>query len=260
MHLFYAISFVIDSHCHLDFPDFDTDRAAVLQRARTAGVTAFINPGCDLASSERALKLAQAERDVFCGVGLHPSEAVACTPELVVRFAEMATDPNVVAIGECGLDFIKSNASHERQEEAFRAQIDLALELGLPIIVHSRGAESHVAKVLSDYPTLCGVCHCYTGDIASAVQMAGQGFKIGFTGIITFKNALLVQKVAQAVPLESILIETDAPYLAPSPHRGQRAEPAYVLEIAKKIAELKDISVAKVTEQTMQNTQILFRI
>jgi len=251
---------VIDSHCHLDFPDFDADCGEVFARARAAEVTSFINPGCDLASSERALALARDEKDVFCGVGLHPSEAAAFTPDLMTTFENMAADPKVVAIGECGLDFVKNNASREQQEVAFRAQIVLAQKLDLPLIIHSRGAEARSVDILKEYDGLCGVLHCYTGDVAPAVQAAELGFMIGFTGIVTFKNATLVQEAVKALPLEKILIETDAPFLSPEPYRGERAEPAYVVEVAKKIAELKELSVEEVAAQTAANTRELFSL
>lgn len=254
---------LIDSHCHLDFPDFDADRAEVIARAQTAGVGTFINPGCTMARSRRAVALATEFSDIFAAVGVHPEDPTEIGEAALAELHALATHEKVVAIGEIGLDYFRLDAATcaatiEAQKSAFRRQLILARELSKPVILHTREAESDTLAILDEFPDVRGVAHCYTGSLATAEALVARGWLIGFTGIITFKNAVSLREVVRALPLEKILVETDAPYLAPEPHRGKRAEPAMVVEVTQKIAGIKNVSVEEVIHQTSVNTRELF--
>lgn len=254
----------IDSHCHLDFPDFDSDRAEVIARARAAGVVAFINPGCTIARSRRAVEIARHHSDVYAAVGIHPHDAATLTDETIDEFTQLAADTHVVAIGEIGLDYFRIAEEVEQtieiQKNAFHRQLTLAQTLHLPVILHTREAEADTLAILDAFPDVRGVAHCYTGSRETADALIARGWMIGFTGIITFKNADALREVVRAVPLERMLIETDAPYLAPEPHRGGRAEPAYVALVAAMIAAIKNVSVEEVGDVTTRNAKALFSL
>lgn len=249
-----------DTHCHLDFPNFAADRDQVLATATAAGVTQILNPGCDLASSERATALALRQPQVWAAVGIHPHSANEATPEALAELKKLANLPKVVAIGEIGLDFFKSETSSVDQKEAFLRQLVLAEELGRPAIIHSRAAETETLAILEKFPKLAGVFHCFGGGVAFAEAVLAKGFYLGFTGIITFAKAENLRAVVAMAPLDRILIETDAPFLAPEPRRGSRCSPADVATVAAKIAEIKNLSVAEVAKITTANAKRLFLI
>jgi TatD DNase family protein len=258
---------VIDSHCHLDFSEFAADRAEVLLRAKEVGVTTFINPGCTLERSGRAVELAAELPEIYAAVGVHPHDCSEINSESILELEKLATNPKVVAIGEIGLDYFRLGENVERrtqnvefQKLAFRKQLELARKLSKPVILHTRDAESDTLAILREFADVRGVAHCYTGSLQFAQQLIELGWLIGFTGIITFKNAAALREVVQAIPLEKILLETDSPYLAPEPYRGQRAEPAHVVEVAKKIAEIKSVNLEEVIRVTSNNTKNLFQI
>lgn len=256
----------IDSHAHIDFPDFSGDEQEIISRAEKAGVFKILNVGVDIERSRKSIELAKRYiGTVFATVGLHPKDAVGLlTTDWLQELRDLAKNPEVVAIGECGLDFfrLESGEEKERQKELFQSQIDLAEELNLPIIIHTRDAEKETLEILLQNKEKIsgGVVHCFTGTKEFAKELLDLGLYIGFTGIITFQKTAELLAVVKEVPLDRIFIETDAPFLAPAQNRGKRNEPAYVIEVAKKIAEIKGISMEKVAEVTIKNTEELFRL
>jgi TatD DNase family protein len=253
---------LIDSHAHLTMPQFDGDRGDVLDRARDAGVTYILTVGTEEAEWTRVRDFARdyAARGVYAAIGVHPHDAGSPTAETWQRLGEQSSDPRVVAIGEIGLDFHYMNSPAPAQEGVFRRQIRVAREVGLPIVVHSRKAERETVRILEeeDAAEVGGVVHCFSGDLEMARQALALGFFISFSGSLTFKNAGALREIALALPVEKMLIETDCPYLAPQPVRGERNEPAYVGHIAAVIAELKRLSIADVARITSHNAMQLF--
>ena len=250
---------LIDSHCHLDFPNFEKDFDQVLVRAEEVGVKKFINPGVDLPTSRKSIELAEKFTGIFAAIGFHPSDAEKLSANNLAELEKLAQHKKVVAIGEIGLDFFKNQNSKKMQMEAFEKQLDLAQRFDKPVIIHSRQAASEIFEVLKNFKVK-GVFHCFGGDWNFAQKVLAHGFSIGLTGIVTFPNAKDVQEVAKKIPLEKLLIETDCPFLAPQKYRGERCEPAFVIEVAQKIAELKNLSVEEIAEQTAKNTEELFEI
>lgn len=245
---------MIDSHSHIYGERYNDDRGAVLTRAREAGITQLLQVGCNLAECRTVVALADAVQGIYASVGVHPHDADTVDEETLDAIESLSAHPKVVSWGEMGLDFYYDNSPREIQIEAFRAQMARAQKLDLPIVIHTRDAEPETLKVLREFPIARGGhIHCFTGSIDMARELLALGFHIGFTGIITFKSAKELREVVAEVPLERILIETDSPYLAPIPHRGKRNEPAFVTEVAQKVAEIKDVPVAKVIRVTTQN-------
>lgn len=263
---------MIDTHAHLDFPEFKADRDVVVQRALEAGVNGIIAVGVDLKSSRRVVELADRYPSVSAAVGVHPSDANTWTGSVAIELASLAKHPKVVAVGEIGLDFYRDRAPRDVQRRSFREQLDLAAELGLPVIVHDREAHQEVlaslaawaadAKVAGQarYRQGLGVLHCFSGDQAMAEQLVALGFLISFAGPITYPRSAHLTALAKRLPLSSIVIETDCPYLTPQRWRGQRNEPAYVTAVADRIAEVRGIPTASVAEATTANAQRMFGI
>ncbi|GAB4535521.1 MAG: TatD family hydrolase [Anaerolineae bacterium] len=253
---------MIDSHCHLDFPQFDEDRDVVLRRAARAGVTAVINPGADLESSRRAVALAGRYDAVYAAVGVHPHDASSLTDETLAELRRLASNPEVVAIGEIGLDYYRDLSPRSRQRAAFEEQLALAAELDLPVIIHQRDSADHVMAILRDWAKNghpgC-VLHAFSGDREMADEAASLGFFIGIGGPLTFKNARRLPEIVPHLPLSCLLVETDAPYLTPHPYRGKRNEPAYVVLVAERLAELRGLPVRELSPQLVENTMRLFR-
>jgi TatD DNase family protein len=260
---------LVDTHCHLDINSFDLDRQEVVQRAREAGVERILNPGIDLRSSQEAVRLSEDFPEVFASAGIHPNETGAWDAESLEAIRAIASHPKVVAIGEIGLDYYWNKTPRALQQQVFRSQLDLAGEMDKPVIIHNREAGDDVldilegwveqlrksASLLTERP---GVLHSFSGDESLACRAIEAGFFIGFTGPVTFKNAGDLQEVAKRIPLEKVLIETDAPFLAPHPVRGRRNEPANVRFIAMKIAELRNLQVNDFIHQTSINASRLF--
>ncbi|MBU1119339.1 TatD family hydrolase [Patescibacteria group bacterium] len=272
---------LIDTHAHLEFKDFDNDREEVIKRAFDASVTKIITVGCDFLSHKKATDIAQKYNGVYACVGFHPDEVdrvggningmevddYKSVQEKVKAHLSSALEESskIVAIGECGLDYSrlkkgKEGDSKKKQEILFRAQIEYANEVKLPLIIHVRDAEDDAFTILKDYPETKGVLHCFGGSTEHAKQFLDMGFLISFTGIVTFKNADVVREVVKIVPLEKMMVETDCPFLAPEPHRGKRNEPAYVVEVARKIAEVKNVSFEQVSETTTKNAITFFNL
>lgn len=258
-----------DTHCHLDFEAFDVDRNDVLERSMDAGIIRILNPGIDLATSRKAIALAEAHAQVFAAIGVHPNDALSWNDDTIFHLRRLANNPKVVAIGEIGLDYYRRRSPYEQQRRIFLEQLALAAELSLPVIIHNRQATQDILAMISEwYGELVrsgsplaqrpGVMHSYSGEEDFARQAIEMNFYIGFSGPLTFRNARDLQQVAAALPLDHILVETDAPFLTPHPHRGQRNEPAYVHYVAEKIAVLHQISYSKATEITTANAARLF--
>lgn len=250
-----------DSHAHLDFPQFDRDRAQVMERAWRAGVVAVVNPGADLASSRRACDLAAREERVWAAVGIHPHDAGqwAGAAEEIRR---LARGPRVVAIGETGLDYYRMLSPAPVQQEAFAGHIALARELGLPLILHCRDAYPDMMEILRREKAgeVGGVLHCFSGDEEAARRALNMGFHLGFAGPVTFANAHNLRRVLRVVPLDRLLVETDCPYLAPEPWRGKRNEPAFVARVAEAVAQAKGVPPDRLASITTENARRLFRL
>jgi TatD DNase family protein len=253
---------MIDTHCHLDHKQFDADRAAMLERAFAEGVEAMIIPAVEPSRFEAVRSLVASDARLFCGIGIHPHHASEATPEALRRVEELSEDERVQAIGEIGLDYHYNFAPRDVQQEVFRKHLRLAKQRGLPIIVHNRESDNDLFNLLHEEQdgSLKGVLHCFSSPPERAREAVDLGFHVSFTGNITFKsNAALAESVAE-VPLDRLMIETDAPYMAPVPHRGKRNEPAYVRLVAEKIAEIRSCSLHDVLAMTTTNARTLFRL
>ncbi len=253
---------MIDSHTHIDGPEYDADRDAVVARAHAAGVTTMVAVGTDLESSRRAVALAQTVAGVVATIGVHPHESKTLTPETIESLRQLGARPKVVACGETGLDYHYMYSPREAQQQAFRAQIRLARQLDRPLVLHTRDAWDDTFAILAeeDAAAVGGVFHCFTGDRVQAQRALALGFDLSLSGVLTFPKALELREVARTTPLDRLLIETDCPYLTPVPYRGQRNEPAFVARVAEQIATVKEIPVAEVAAATTANTRRRFRL
>lgn len=250
---------MIDSHSHLTFKQFGGDLEAVLKRAREVGVKAIISIGCDLRSSEAGARLANLHDDVFATVGIHPHDADTLNPAALDRLGQLANDPQVVAIGEIGLDYYRDLSPRHVQEQAFRDQIGLAKTKGLPVVVHDRDAHTKVMQILKEEKVSSGVLHCFSGDMGIAKQALDLGLYLSFAGPITYDGNKAAEVIRKA-PLDRLLIETDCPYLAPAPFRGKRNEPAYVKLVLVRMAEILGKPVHEVERLTESNTRACFSL
>lgn len=252
---------LIDSHCHLDFADFDDDRPAMLARARAADVGLMLTISTKLSHATKIIALAESHDDVLCTIGIHPHEADKEPPTTAAALVKLASHPKVIGIGETGLDYFYENSPKQAQQDNFRKHIEACRETGLPLIVHTRDADEDTCNILEDemakgaFP---GLIHCFTAGEALAKRALDIGFYISVSGIATFKNAQDIRDVLAQVPQERLLVETDAPFLAPVPHRGARNEPSFVTHIAAQLAEIKNISPEEVAMTTTANFFRLF--
>lgn len=253
---------LIDSHCHLDMEAFEQDLDQVLDRAHRAGVTNIITIGVDKASSVQAVKLAERYSSIYASVGIHPHDAAGVNDTDFDEIARLSAHEKVVGYGEIGLDYAKMYSPKEIQQQIFSRQLTLAKELNLPVIIHDRDAHEDTLTILKRHAPFSdgGVMHCFSGDIELAEQVVELGFFISIPGIITFKNAKALQQVACEVPLQSMLIETDGPFLAPVPFRGKRNTPELLLHTAEKIAQLRNTTLEAIAAQTTDNARALFNL
>ncbi|MGD8804890.1 MAG: TatD family hydrolase [Chloroflexota bacterium] len=249
---------LVDTHCHLDFESYAGDLDEVLDRARDAGIKRIIAPGIDLASCRAVLKLAHKYAMVLAAVGVHPNHSAGWQDAWLDELRQLAEDSRVVAIGEIGLDYYRDHTPPEVQQQAFEAQITLAAELDLPVIVHNREADADVLRFLKRAGRGKGVLHSFSSSWEVATAALDQGFYLGFTGPITFKKADELRDVAARAPQDRILVETDGPFLAPHPYRGKRNEPAYVRYVARRLAEVKGLAAQDVAGATSANAARLF--
>lgn len=252
---------IVDTHCHLDMSAYDDDRDEIISTAFTAGVAPIITIGIDLQSSRRAVRLAEKHQTVMAAVGVHPHNVGGLKDTDYDELRSLATNPQVVAYGEIGLDFVKQHTPVAEQLLHFRKQAQLAQELKLPLIIHDRGAHSDILKILRELTPFRagGVMHCFSGDINLAREVVELGFHISIPGIVTFNKAADLQEVAKEIDISALILETDGPFLAPVPKRGKRNEPAFVLYTAAKIAELRNMELEEVARLTTDNAQNLFR-
>ena len=259
---------LFDTHCHLDFESFHDDIEAVVERAAAAGVTRIIVPGLDLDNAPAVLGLAERFPGVYVAVGVHPNSAAGWRDEWISQLRDLAQHDKVVAIGEIGLDYYWDKTPPATQKRALTQQLELAAELGLPVIIHNRDASEDVVRLLSELVTrhsslvtpLRGVLHSFSADWLTAEAALVLGFYLGFTGPLTYKKAGDLRAIAARVPLDRVLIETDAPFLAPHPFRGQRNEPAYVRLVAERLAEVRGVSLAEIAAATTTNALELFQL
>ena len=249
-----------DSHAHLDDTRFEKDFDEILARMRENGVTGMMNIGCDLPSSERSVALAERFDWIWAAVGSHPDDADHVDAARIECYRRLCTHPRVKAVGEIGLDYHYEDVPREVQKRAFRLQLQLAREVGRPVVVHEREAHGDAMEILDDFPDVTGVFHCYSGSAEMARELVRRGWYIGFTGVVTFRNARKAVETAQAIPLDRILIETDCPYMAPEPYRGRRNDPSYVPLVAEKIAQLRGLPTETVAQATWDNACRLFRL
>ena len=251
---------LFDTHAHLDDGCFQEDRAQLLAGLEDKGVGLVMNPGCSLAASRNAVALAEQYPFVWASVGSHPDDADQVNGKLLDQYRRLAAHEKVMAIGEIGLDYHYVDVPRARQIIAFEEQIELAEALKLPVIVHMREAWQDAMEIVRRHPDLRGVFHCFSGSKECALWLAERGWYVGFTGVVTFKNARKAVECVEALPLEQILIETDCPYMAPEPHRGRRNDSRYVPLVAQKIAQIKGLETEEVAHATAQNAMRLFGI
>ncbi len=253
---------LFDTHAHMDDRAFDADREELLAGLPGKGIALLMNPGCSLESSRNAVALANQYDYIYAAVGSHPDAADEVNAEVLEEYRKLCKlTPKVKAIGEIGLDYHYEDIPRQLQLKAFRMQMELARELDLPVIVHEREAhEDGMTIVKDEFPTVKGVFHCYSGSAEMARQLVDLGWYIGFTGVLTFKNARKAIETAASIPLERIVLETDCPYMAPVPHRGKRNDPGYLGHMADKLAEIRGLPVEEIHRITMENGKRLYRM
>lgn len=256
-----------DTHCHLDFDRFDNDREQVIARAVDIGVTRILIPGIDVSSSEMAIQLADEHSEVYAAVGVHPNYGKTWNSSTIKTLKSLSQHPKVVAIGEIGLDYYREWTPHNIQKRIFQLQLELAAEIQRPAIIHCRDSFQDIQRMLSDWVSefsgnglskAPGILHSFSGNIEQAEPFIGLNFYFGISGPVTFKNAEVSRQTVAQLPLDRILIETDAPYLTPHPRRGKRNEPAFVYYVLEKIAEIHDLSPSKMSEVTFENSLNVF--
>ena len=252
---------LFDTHAHLDDRAFDEDRLELIASLRSQGVGLVMNPGCSLVSSRNADLLSKTYDFLYAAVGSHPDAADEVNEAVLEEYRQLCrNNPKIKAIGEIGLDYHYEDIPRELQLKAFRAQMALAAELNLPAIVHERDAHADGMEVIDEFPTVKGVFHCYSGSAEMAAELVKRGWYIGFTGVLTFKNARKALEVAAIIPKDRLVLETDCPYMAPEPFRGKRNHPGYLYRMAERLAELWEIPVEEVHSITFENGKRLYNI
>ena len=253
---------LIDSHAHLDMPEFERDRHETIERARANGVEAIITIGIGMKECRQALRIARSYPFIHAAIGIHPHNAETLQLQTLDFLESAAADSRVVAIGEIGLDFFRNRSPRDAQLRGFRAQLDLARSLNLPVIIHDRDAHEETLAILREEHAASagGVLHCFSGDVKMAFACIDMGFYISIPGTVTFRNSRTIQDVVRKVPLEHMLIETDCPFLTPVPFRGRRNEPAHVRLVAEEIARIRGVSPGEVASMTTYNTKKLFSL
>lgn len=251
----------IDTHCHLDMDAYKTDLDDIISNAQNAGVSKIVTIGIDLRSSQKAVELASQYSCIYATVGVHPHDAKDFNAETEALLKQLALQEKVVAYGEIGLDYVKEYSPKEIQLTVFRRQVEIAKELHLPLIIHDREAHEHIYQILKDSAPFPegGIIHCFSGDASDAQRFIDLGFLISIPGVVTFNKAEILQEAVRQIPMDSLLIETDGPFLSPVPKRGRRNEPSYVLYTGAKMAEIKGVSTDELIAQTTINAKRLFK-
>lgn len=251
---------LIDTHCHLDFPQYNEDRNAVIQRAKDAGVEYFVNIGATLDSSIASCELAREHAAVYASVGVHPHDASGFNKETEEKIRQLAGRDKVVAIGETGLDYFRNLSSQEDQKQAFKKLIELARSLDLPLVVHTRQAEEETLRILKSAMPVRAVVHCFSGDESFLKECLNCNFFISFTCNITYKKAQGLREMVKLTPLDKLMLETDAPYLSPEGFRGKRNEPLQIKLLAEAISRIKRVSFEEIADKTTNNAKGFFRL
>ena len=252
---------LFDTHAHLNDPAFDPDREELMASLASAGVGLVMNAGCSLESSRDIVQMAEKYPWLYASVGSHPDAADEVNEEVLEEYRKLCKlSSKVKAIGEIGLDYYYEDIPREIQQRAFRMQMELARELDMPVIVHERDAHNDGLAIVKEFPKVKGVFHCYSGSAEMARQLVNMGWYIGFTGVLTFKNARKAVETASTIPLDRIVLETDCPFMAPEPFRGKRNDSGYLFRMAEKLAEIRGISVEEVEAITTENAKKLYRI
>ena len=252
---------LFDTHAHLDDRAFDADRNELLAELPRQGLALVMNPGCSLLSSRNADALSKQYDYLYAAVGSHPDGADEVNEEVLEQYRQLVkANPKIKAIGEIGLDYHYEDIPRDLQKAAFRARMKLAEELNLPAIVHEREAHADAMEILDEFPTVTGVFHCYSGSVEMAKELVRRGWYIGFTGVLTFKNAKKAVEVAKNLPHDRLVLETDCPYMAPEPFRGKRNHPGYLYRMAEKLAEIWELPVEEVHAITLENGKRLYNI
>ncbi len=254
------MNFLYDTHAHLDDEMFDQDRKEIIEKIKASGVGLVNNIGSSIESSYASIELAEKYDFIRAVVGVHPSEVYDMTEDDIATLRRMATHKSVVAIGEIGLDYHYDDTDPVLQKKWFRRQLDLAKELGLPVVIHDRDSKGECIEILAEKEITKGVVHCFSGSSETAKKILDMGLNISFTGVLTFKNAKRAIEALKVIPMDRIFIETDCPYMAPEPHRGTRNDSSLVRHVAEKIAEIKNLSYNQVVQQTTKNAIEFFGI
>ena len=251
---------LFDTHAHLNDPAFDPDREELMAGLVGKGIGFVMNAGCSLESSKDIIKMAERYPWLYASVGSHPDSADEVNETVIEEYRKLCVHEKVKAIGEIGLDYYYEDIPREIQKKAFRMQMALAREVELPVIIHEREAHDDGMRIVKEFPKVKGVFHCYSGSAEMARQLVNMGWYIGFTGVLTFKNARKAVETAASIPLDRIVLETDCPFMAPEPYRGKRNDPGYLPKMAEKLAEIRGISVEEAIAATTENAKRLYRI
>lgn len=252
---------IFDSHAHYDDDSFNEDREEVLKGLKDKRVIGVLNCGASIEGARMSVELSNKYGFVYSAVGIHPSYAGMVNDEVIEELRNLARNPKVRAIGEIGLDYYhEDNPPREIQKKVFRLQMNLAKELKMPVVIHDRDAHKDTLDILKEFPEVIGVVHCFSGSVEFAVDCLKIGYYIGFTGVITFKNAVKLIEVAKVVPMDKMLVETDCPYMAPTPYRGKRNQSDYIKYIIEKLAEIKSKTIMEIEDSTVENIKTLLKI
>ena len=251
---------LFDTHAHLNDPAFDPDREELMAGLADKGIGYVMNAGCSLSSSKDIIQMAENYPWLYASVGSHPDSADEVNEDVIEEYRQLCRHEKVKAIGEIGLDYYYEDIPREIQKNAFRMQMALAQEVDLPVIIHEREAHDDGMRIVKEFPKVKGVFHCYSGSAEMARQLVNMGWYIGFTGVLTFKNARKAVETAASIPLDRIVLETDCPFMAPEPFRGKRNDPGYLPKMAEKLAEIRNISVEEAIAATTENAKRLYRI
>ena len=251
---------LFDTHAHMNDEVFDTDREEMILGLPDKGIQYVMNVGCSLHSSGDCIAMAEKYPFVYASVGTHPDAASEVNEEVIEKYRQMAKHPRVLAIGEIGLDYYYETVPREIQQKAFRMQMELARELKMPVIIHERDAHDDAMRIVKEFKDVTGVFHCYSGSAEMARQLVNMGWYIGFTGVLTFKNARKAVETAERIPLDRIVLETDCPFMAPEPFRGKRNDPGYLYRMAERLAEIRGITPEEAQAATLENAKRLYRL
>jgi TatD DNase family protein len=252
---------IFDSHAHYDDSQFDEDRELVLKGIKEKGVIGVLNCGSDLKSLDATLEMVKQYEFIYGALGIHPEYANFIDEAFIEKLKQLCKNPKIVAIGEIGLDYYwEENPPRDIQKQAFRKQMQLARELNLPVVIHDREAHQDTLEIMKEFSDVKGVVHCFSGSVEFARECLKLGYYIGITGVVTFKNAKVIKEVVKAVPIEKLLVETDCPYMAPTPFRGKRNQSDYIIHIIDEIAALKNITTQEVENEMVKNTKNLLNL